>query len=187
MPLLAPWHPAGAPGWEIPIKWTSYGPNVVSTQKAKASGYSDALLLSRDRLTCSFDDTVSLADCHVLDGPNFAIAWISTEIDNTTTLHMPDWEALGLLPSITQSIVADIADSQLQWTVRRGVYKLQDVFDTAREVMVMSTTRGVIPVTNIGGTYFSARGSSHDSSSFDIEKDAPRAQQLIHLLKQVTE
>jgi branched-subunit amino acid aminotransferase/4-amino-4-deoxychorismate lyase len=64
-PLLAPWHPAGAPGWEAPIKWTSYGPNVVSTQKAKDAGFADALLLSNDRLESSFRN--HFEDCHVLD------------------------------------------------------------------------------------------------------------------------
>ncbi len=155
-PLVAPWHCAGAPGWETPIKWTSYGPNVVSTQKAKANGYSDALLLSSLRLSDSF--APNLEDCHVLDGPNFALSWIR---DNT--LYLPDTDALGLLPSITQDLVRQIAEETLGMTVERGLYTLQDLF-AANEVYVTSTTRGIIPVSAIG---------SHTYSS-----DIPRIRQL---------
>jgi branched-subunit amino acid aminotransferase/4-amino-4-deoxychorismate lyase len=143
-PLLAPWHPAGAPGWETPIKWTSYGPNVVSAQKAKDAGFSDALLLSNDRLESSSRGNIE--DCHVLDGPNFAISWISNNC-----LYVPCSTTLGLLPSITQEIVMDLAQTKLKLQVHRGVYPLKDVL-AAEEVFVTSTTRGVIPVTRIGTT-----------------------------------
>ena len=146
LPLLAPWHVAGAPGWETPIKWTSYGPNVVSSSKAKAEGHSDALLLTGDRLACSASKLI-IDDCHVLDGPNFAIGWISGN-----TLHVPCCETLGLLPSITQGIIVDLARSKLSLEVQQGVYTLKDLLSTGEEVFVMSTTRGIIPVTRIGNT-----------------------------------
>ena len=149
LPLLAPWHPAGAKGWETPIKWTSYGPNVVSTRKAKHAGFTDALLLSSDRLPASGSSPPELKDCHVLDGPNFAIGWIADE-----TLHFPCGSRLGLLPSITQSLIADSVANKLQLRVREGLYTLQDVL-RAEGVFVMSTTRGVIPVTRIGTTVLS--------------------------------
>ena len=144
LPLLAPWHPAGAKGWETPIKWTSYGPNVVSTRKAKQAGFTDALLLSSDRLPASGSSPPELKDCHVLDGPNFAIGWIADE-----TLHFPCGSRLGLLPSITQSLIAESVADKLQLRVQEGLYTLQDVL-RAEGVFVMSTTRGVIPVTRIG-------------------------------------
>ena len=146
LPLLAPWHVAGAQGWETPIKWTSYGPNVVSTQKATAAGYSDALLLTGDRLACPASN-LSLNDCHVLDGPNFAIGWISNN-----TLYSPCCKTLGLLPSITLQLVIDLASSKMNMEVQQGVYTLKDLVSTADEVFVMSTTRGIIPVTHIGST-----------------------------------
>jgi branched-subunit amino acid aminotransferase/4-amino-4-deoxychorismate lyase len=62
-PIMAPWHPAGFPGWETPIKWTSYGPNVVSSQKAKDQGFTDAILLSSSRLADSFG--ANIEECHV--------------------------------------------------------------------------------------------------------------------------
>ena len=152
-PLLAPWHCAGAPGWETPIKWTSYGPNVVSTLKAKAQGFDDALLLSSLRLTQSLfstNDPALLEDCHVLDGPNFAISWI-----RENTLYVPDTDALGLLPSITQDLVRQLAETKIGLAVERGIYNLKDVLQ-ADEVYVSSTTRGIIPVHKIGSHSFSS-------------------------------
>jgi 4-amino-4-deoxychorismate lyase len=140
--MLAPWHYAGAPGWETPIKWTSYGPNVLATQKAKAQGFTDAILLSSLRLVNSW--APNLEDCHVLDGPNFAIAWIRHH-----TLYLPNATTLGLLPSITQDLVRTLAQEKLGIKVEQGIYTLQDLLD-AEEVYVTSTTRGIIPVTTIG-------------------------------------
>lgn len=161
-PILAPWHCAGATGWETPIKWTSYGPNVVSTQKAKAKGFADALLLSSSRLSNPWNP--NLEECHVLDGPNFAISWI-----RNSTLYLPDSKALGLLPSITQDLVRQIAEEKLGMTVERGIYTLAEVFQ-AEEVYITSTTRGIIPVAAIGDRVFS--------------KETPKIRQLkVHLEK----
>lgn len=147
-PTLAPWHCAGAPGWETPIKWTSYGPNVVSTQKAKDEGFSDALLLSSLRLANSL--TPDIKDCHVLDGPNFAVSWI-----RGSTLYIPNTDELGLLPSITQDLVRTIAQTELGLTVQRGVFALREVLE-ADEVFVCSTTRGAIPISAIGEHKFTS-------------------------------
>jgi branched-subunit amino acid aminotransferase/4-amino-4-deoxychorismate lyase len=174
LPLLAPWHPAGAVGWETPIKWTSYGPNVVSTRKAQQAGFTDALLLSNDRLRSSsphHQHPPLLEYCHVLDGPNFAVGWIIGNI-----LHIPCCETLGLLPSITQTLVAELAVTKLQLEVKRGVYRLQDVL-SADEVFVMSTTRGAIPVTQIGTTTLPQSSPSKNA----------RANQLSKLLDQLQE
>ena len=154
--MVAPWHPAGYPGWEVPIKWLSYGPNVVSTQKAQHNGFTDAILLGSDRidpLTSQNQSSPILDDCYVLDGPNFAIGWISKN-----TCFFPCSASLGLLPSITQKLVvekillndeASGGSSDLGLKVEYGVYPLSDLL-SAEEVFVMSTTRGVIPVTQIG-------------------------------------
>lgn len=147
-PLIAPWHPAGFPGWETPIKWTSYGPNVLSTQKAKEHGFSDALLLSSSRLSNSF--TAPIEESHVLDGPNFAISWIKGN-----TLYIPDTKELGLLPSITQDLMRQLAEDELGMKVDSGVFPLSHVLE-AEEVYVTSTTRGVIPIFEIGEHKFSS-------------------------------
>jgi hypothetical protein len=113
----------------------------------------------------------TLLQCHVLDGPNFSIGFVQvhTERDknkdnhnknqnqnhnNTNvcpaTLHVPCNETLGLLPSITQSRIVRLARDELGMNIQRDVYTLQQLLDVASEVFVMSTTRGVIPVTRIG-------------------------------------
>lgn len=157
-PLLAPWHSAGAPGWERAIKWTSCGPNTVSTQKAQAAGYTDALLLSCLRLRnkhLDFDRTDTeninavLGECHVLDGPSFAVSWVKD-----ATLYVPDSRALGLLPSITQALVKQWCTSELGMLVNPGIHSLRNIL-AADECFVLSTTRGIIPITNIGGHVFS--------------------------------
>ena len=147
LPLIAPWHPAGFPGWDTPIKWTSYGPNVVSTQKAKDQGYTDAILLSSSRLADSFG--ANLEDCHVLDGPNFAISWIKGN-----TLYLPDPIKLGLLPSITQDLLRRLAEDRLGMTVEYGIYPLKVMWE-ADEAYISSTTRGLIPIEAIGDHTFS--------------------------------
>jgi branched-subunit amino acid aminotransferase/4-amino-4-deoxychorismate lyase len=160
-PILAPWHPAGLPGWETPIKWTSYGPNVVSSNMANEAGYTDALLLSPHRVERPVPphtwSDVDLQSFHVLDGSNFAIAFVeeSRDVDETTLtskpiLHMPCDESLGLLPSITQTRLAEIARENKGLVVKKNVYTLGQLLEKADEVLVMSTTRGVKTVTRIG-------------------------------------
>jgi len=146
-PLIAPWHPAGFPAWDTPIKWTSYGPNVVSTQKAKDQGFTDAILLSSSRLADSFG--ANIEDCHVLDGPNFAISWIKGN-----TLYLPDPTKLGLLPSITQDLLRRLAEEKLGMPVEYGIYPLKSLWE-ADEAYISSTTRGLIPIEAIGDHTFS--------------------------------
>lgn len=74
LPLIAPWHPAGAQGWET-AKWLSYGPNVSSTRRAQKAGHDDALLLANSA-PAGLDGSVDAAGgAKVLDGPNFAVGW----------------------------------------------------------------------------------------------------------------
>jgi branched-subunit amino acid aminotransferase/4-amino-4-deoxychorismate lyase len=154
LPVLAPWHPAGVVGWETPIKWTSYGPNIVSSQKAKDAGFTDALLLSPHRVERPVSPNtwkdVPVTDFHVLDGPNFAVGFVQHKGDSEAVLHLPCNETLGLLPSITQARVAAIAQDSLGMTVKRGVYTLGELLELADEVLIMSTTRGVKRVAEIG-------------------------------------
>jgi branched-subunit amino acid aminotransferase/4-amino-4-deoxychorismate lyase len=159
-PVLAPWHPAGLPGWETPIKWTSYGPNVVSTNKAIEAGYTDALLLSPHRVERPIPpqtwSDVDLRFFHVLDGPNFAIAFVEETRDadamtiSKSILHIPCNHVLGLLPSITQGRLIEIAQEFKNLVVKKNVYTLGQLLEKADEVFVMSTTRGLKTVTQIG-------------------------------------
>lgn len=169
LPILAPWHPAGLPSWETPIKWTSYGPNVVSSQKAKDAGFTDALLLSPHRVDRpkppkTWKD-VSLREFHVLDGPNFAIGFVQ-EINNQAILHLPCNETLGLLLSITQGRVATIAQEKLHMTVKRGVYTLGELLEMAVEVFVVSTTRGIKQVTEVGSHRMVVPSSKANNTSW---------------------
>jgi branched-subunit amino acid aminotransferase/4-amino-4-deoxychorismate lyase len=267
LPLLAPWHPAGLPGWESPIKWTSYGPNVISTNRAKGAGYTDALLLSPHRVDRpstdgrrdgrrrrdSGDDSTSpsrsyfnrwdeipLRNYHVLDGPNFAVAWIQErrrtrptddadrghdhdhhrdenddeeedgdgggadrsiltppaaaaigpppppppQPGSVVVLHLPCHVTLGMLPSVTQRMVEELARTELGWEVRHGVYTLGEMLDDADEVIVMSTTRGVRAVTKIGDHDVAP---SPPSSFVGTNQSTPgtRAAQLTELLRKL--
>lgn len=172
-PVLAPWHPAGLPGWETPIKWTSYGPNVVSTSKAQERGFTDALLISPHRVERPVPpqtwSDVDVRHFHVLDGPNFAIAFVekASATSPADTLHLPCNRTLGLLPSITQGRVAEIAKENLGMTVQKGVHTLGQMLDVAVEIFIMSTTRGVKRVTQIGD--FSIPTSTIEAKMQDCE------------------
>lgn len=139
-PQPAPWHPAGRHGWPA-IKWLSYGPNVHATRMAADAGFTDALLLADDD---NNNNTTDLEQMRVLDGPNFAVGWIKD-----STIYFPDWERNGLLQSTSQVLVTRAAKEQLGLEVEEGVYKLEDLL-AADEVFVLSSTRGVIPVEQVG-------------------------------------
>lgn len=130
LPMVAPWHPATDAGGFAGVKWTSYAPNMASTDKAKQAGYDDALLLS--------------ADSTVLEGPTYTVAWFSQG-----RLETPATE-LGILASITREAVLEAAGA-LGIEVKQGIYPL-DRIAAAAEVLAMSTTREVVPVGLLGQT-----------------------------------
>ena len=74
-PLVAPWHPAGfEPEHWATIKWLAYGANVHSKRLAQERGFDDAVLLGRG---WGAADDGPPEDKVVLDGPNFAVAWVT--------------------------------------------------------------------------------------------------------------
>jgi len=128
LPMVAPWHPAtdahGFPG----VKWVSYAPNMLATDRARAAGYSEALLTTGDGI--------------VLEGPTFTIAWVVAG-----TLETPSLD-LGILPSITRDAVLECATG-LGIDVAQGRYPLDRVIG-ADEVLALSTVKQVTPVGRIG-------------------------------------
>jgi branched-subunit amino acid aminotransferase/4-amino-4-deoxychorismate lyase len=124
------------------------------SQKAKDSGFTDALLLSPQRVELPMPpDTwkdVAIPNFHVLDGPIFAIAFVQHKGNSRAVLHLPCSETLGVPPSITQAGVTAIAQYRLDMTVKCGAYTLGELLELADEVWIMSTTQGVKRVGQIG-------------------------------------
>lgn len=133
LPLIAPWHSAGA-AWALEgVKSLSYGPNVTAQREAKAKGFDDALLLSREGF--------------VLEAPMAAVAWVKGDALFTPTTD------LGILRSVTRAVVLEEAAS-VGLEAREVMATLDDVTD-ADEVMLLSTSRAVRPVTAVGERAFS--------------------------------
>lgn len=141
-PMVAPWHPAGFSDDWATVKWLAYGNNVHSSRLAKRAGYDDALLLARG---WGADDNADDLDRVVLDGPNFALAWLAHD----DSLCVPDWRRLGMLESVTSSLLVDVATPPCT-RVREGVFRLRDLVTDAREVFVVSTTNDIAPVSRVG-------------------------------------
>lgn len=146
LPMCAPWHSGGFDNkdWAA-VKWLSYGAHVHSTRLAQKRGYDDALLLSRG------DERIAdIRDRVVLDGPNWALAWIR----NDGTFCTPSWKELGLLES-TSCMIALEAAQRMGVPVEEGIFTLADVEQHATAIWAMSTTRDLIPVVSLGTTNFS--------------------------------
>lgn len=128
LPMIAPWHPAtvasGFPG----VKWTSYAPNMATTDVARRLGYDDALLTTPDGI--------------VLEGPTFTYAWMLSGKLLTPSLD------LGILPSITRDAVLECAHG-LGIEVDEGRHPLASVL-AADEVLALSTVKQVTPVSRVG-------------------------------------
>jgi branched-subunit amino acid aminotransferase/4-amino-4-deoxychorismate lyase len=132
MPLEAPWHPGSASGPFFGVKWLSYAPNMASGDLARAAGYDDALLLSRDGW--------------VIEGPTFTVGWVHGGALETPALD------LGILASITRQVVLDEA-RRIGIEVREGRFPLQRV-QSADEAMGLATVKEVIPIGRIGDAEF---------------------------------
>ena len=131
-PTAAPWQSEGIP-WELMgAKTLSYAPNMSAWRKARAEGFSDALLISRDG--------------YVLEGPTFSIGWI---IDGK--LETPSLD-LGILASITRMVTLEVA-AELGISVTEGRFSLDRVLG-ADEVFALSTLKEVKPVDRVGSTRF---------------------------------
>lgn len=128
LPMRALWHPATAEGGFSGIKWTSYAPNMASTDKAVRAGFDDALLLGPDGI--------------VLEGPTFTAAWVTGGRIETPSLD------LGILHSITRDVLLEAA-AQLGLEVIEGIFPLDRLLG-ASEVLALSTTKQVTPVARVG-------------------------------------
>ncbi len=131
-PTPAPWHSGGIP-WELMgAKTLSYAPNMSAWRVARAEGYNDALLLTRDG--------------DVLEGPTFSIGWVVDGMIETPSLE------LGILASITRTVALEEA-ARLGLEVAEGRYGLERVLG-ADEVFALSTLKEVKPVDRVGTTTF---------------------------------
>ncbi|MFQ5966637.1 MAG: aminotransferase class IV [Acidimicrobiia bacterium] len=130
--VVAPWHPAGFP-WELTgAKTLSYGPNLSATRVAQQAGFDDAFLLSREG--------------YLLEGPTFTVAWVLNG-----TLETPEL-GLGILESVTRRVA--LSEAQREGIpISEGRFAL-DRLDDASEVMAMSTTKEIRPVTAVGDRAF---------------------------------
>ena len=129
-PMTAAWHPGTADSMFPGVKWLSYAPNMAATDAARRDGFDDALLLTRDGF--------------VLEGPTFTVAW---GIEGA--IETPGME-LGILASITRQVLLESAE-RLGVEVRPGAYPLARLME-ADEVMALSTTKEVTPVSAVGET-----------------------------------
>jgi 4-amino-4-deoxychorismate lyase len=129
LPMEAPWHPGTDRSAFYAVKWLSYAANMASGDHARRRGYDDALLLTPDRL--------------VLEGPTFSVAWITGGHLETPTL------SLGILPSITRSVLLGEAAPRLGLPVVEGMFPLARMLE-ADEALALSTVKEVAPVAALG-------------------------------------
>ncbi len=130
--VAAPWHPAGAVWPLAGAKTISYGPNMAATEEAKARGYDDAILVSREGI--------------VLEGPTSSVGWVSDG-----AIVLPDL-SLGVLDSITRQVALELADALgiPHHTASTPI----DTLLAADEVLVFSTVKGVRPVVEVDAHRF---------------------------------
>ncbi len=130
--ISAPWHPGGFP-WELAgVKGLSYGPNMASMRMARAAGFDDALLISREGM--------------MLEGPTNSVGWVVDGVVETPSLD------LGILSSITRT-EALLAAEELGIDVTEGRFPTSRL-DEAQEFFVLSTVKEVMPVTRVGPRLF---------------------------------
>lgn len=123
----APWHADGSASELTGAKTLSYGPNMAVDRAARAAGFDGPLLVGRTG--------------HVLEGPHFTVAWVVDGVVETPGLE------LGILASITREAMLDAAAAEGIRTVE-GTFMLDRVLG-AEEVIAMSTTKDITPVTRI--------------------------------------
>lgn len=130
LPVRAPWHPATDEGGYAGVKWTSYAPNMASTDTARRAGYDDALLLGPDDV--------------VLEGTTYTVAWLVGGRVETPALD------LGILRSITRDVLVESA-RRLGLEVSESSFPLERMLG-ADEALGLSTTKQVTPIGRVGMT-----------------------------------
>lgn len=130
--ISAPWHPGGFPWALAGVKGLSYGPNMASMRMAKAAGFDNALLVSREGV--------------MLEGPTNSIGWVVDGGVETPSLD------LGILSSITRTVTLEAA-AELGFDVREGHFPTSRL-DLAAEFFILSTVNEVMPVTQVGDRTF---------------------------------
>ncbi len=128
LPMKAFWHPATDAGSFSGVKWTSYAPNMASTDKAQRVGFHDALLLTPESV--------------VLEGPTFCVAWMSEGRLETPSLE------LGILASITRDVLLEAAH-RLDVEVKQGFFPLERLLGSD-EAFGLSTIKEVTPIDRVG-------------------------------------
>lgn len=128
----APWHPDGRSSELSGAKTLSYGPNLAATMKARSGGFDDAVLVGMSG--------------NVLEGPTFALGWVTSGI-----LFTPGLDA-NILESVTRSATLEVARSE-GIEVREGAFPVADLL-AADEVFVLSTIKEVSPVVQVADTTY---------------------------------
>ena len=153
LPVVAPWHSAGADWALAGVKSLSYAPNMSAAREAHEGGFDDALLVSADGV--------------VLEGSTFTIAWVVDGVLETPGLE------LAILDSITRRhVLAASEEEGIESVV--GVFPLDRV-RSADEVMALSTVKEVMAVTLIGDVAFEAGPVTARLSSRFVERTRSRS------------
>ncbi len=118
---------AAAPWLLGGVKSTSYAVNMASLRAAEDQGAQDAIWISSDGV--------------VLEAPTSTVAWVTGR-----RLVTPPAEQVGTLPGTTASVA--LALSPVTVETRLGT---ADELRQADEVMLLSSVRGVAPVTRLDG------------------------------------
>lgn len=119
----APWLLGG-------VKTTSYAVNMASLRHAQSEGVEDVVWVS--------------SDGEVLEAPTSTVGWVSGG-----RLVTPPAEAVSILPGTTAQVVQGIcAELGVPVELRRGSSAELAVAD---EVLMMSSVRGIAPVTELDG------------------------------------
>lgn len=115
-------------GWLLGgVKSTSYAVNMATQRAAEAQGAQDAIWVS--------------SDGEVLEAPTSTVAWV-----RDGELVTPPADEVGTLPGTTAHVA--LALSPVPLTVRRTTV---EELRQADEVMLLSSVRGVAPVTRLDG------------------------------------
>jgi 4-amino-4-deoxychorismate lyase len=112
------------------VKATSYAINMASLRHAQAEGADDVVWVS--------------IDGEVLEAPTSTVAWVSKG-----RLTTPPAAEVAILPGTTARVVLGLCDElDVPYEVRRSA---ADELSAADEVLMLSSVRGVAPVTELDG------------------------------------